>query len=104
VPKISFILITNFIAFIVVINIMNNYNLLDINNTDMIFVFLLLIVSERFITILLSKEMFEYTSSFVNTMIFSVLSFYIFNIEIIKILILAYPEIIIALIPINFMI
>lgn len=103
-PKLSLILIINFLSFVFLINIMYSYNLLEINSSDLIYVFLLTIISERLITILLSREISSYTWSFFYTIIFSIFCFILFNFDIIKILILAYPEIIIILIPINFLI
>lgn len=103
-PKLSFVLIINFISFVFLINFMYSYNLLEINSNDLIYIFLLIIISERLINLLLSKEIFDNALNFLNTLVFSILTFFIFSFDIIKILILAYPEIIILLIPINFMI
>lgn len=103
-PKISFILIINIVIIILLLNLLLSYNLININITDSLFIILFILVSERLITIILSKEFSEYKYNLLNTIIFAVISFLILNIWTIQTLILAYPEVIIFLIPINFII
>ena len=101
-PKISFVSIINIVTTIIAINVLYQYNLLNINITDSIFIILLIVISERLITIILSKEFGEYKSHLINTIIFCVVSFIILDINLIKTFFLAYPEIILFLIPLNF--
>lgn len=102
-PKISFIAIINIIIFILLINVLFKYWIIDTNINDLIFILLFIIISERFITIIIWKEFREYKSNFFYTIVFSLVSFWFFSINIVKVFILAYPEIIIILVPIAFL-
>ena len=103
-PKIAFIMIINIIAFMLVSNLLFGYNIMNSNISDMIFIIIFIIVAERFITIVIWKEFREYRFHLINTIIFMLLSYVFFSSNFINIILLAYPEIILALIPINFMI
>ncbi len=103
-PKVSFITTVNIIIFIIVFNILFTYNILDTNLSDTIYIILFVIISERLVTIILSKELKEYSSNILNTFIISTVSFLIFNLDLSRTFILAYPEIIVLLVPINFII
>jgi len=103
-PKVSFIIIINTLTMIIVINLLYNYNLLNINTTNSLFIILFIVISERLITIILSKDFTEYKINLFNTILFSLVSFFIFSLNIINTFILAYPEIILLLIPLNFII
>jgi hypothetical protein len=80
------------------------YNLINIDISDTLFIILFIVISERFITIVLSKEFSEYKYNLLNTILFAILSYIILSISFIQTVILAYPEIILFLIPINFII
>lgn len=101
-PKISFILIINIVLIILLLNVLFSYDLVDLNISDSLFIVLFIIISERLITVILSKEFSEYNYNLLNTILFSVVSYLILNIWTIQTLILAYPEIILFLIPLNF--
>ncbi len=103
-PKISFIIIINIAIMMILINLLFNYNLIDSNVSHIIFIFLFILISERLITIILSKEFSEYKFSLLNTILFAVVAYLIFSFSYIQTLIFAYPEIILLLIPINFII
>ncbi len=103
-PKISFILIINIVVIILLLNLLFKYNIIDLNITDSLFIIFFILISERLITVILSKEFSEYKYNLFNTILFALISYLIFNIWTIQTLILAYPEIIIFLIPINFII
>lgn len=102
-PKVSFLAIINIITIIITINILDNYSAISTSISDIIFIILFLIISERLISIIVSKEFREYKSNFLNTILFSIISFLFFNINIIKVFLLAYPEVIILLIPFSFL-
>jgi len=103
-PKISFIIIINLVLIMLVLDILFIYNLIKIDISDTLFIILFIVICERFITIVLSKEFNEYKFNLLNTIIFSILSYLILSISFIQTVILAYPEIILFLIPINFLI
>ena len=103
-PKISFIIIINLVLIMLLLDILFMYNLVNINITDTFFIILFIIISERFITVVLSKEFSEYKYNLLNTIWFSLISYLILSISFIQTIILAYPEIILILIPINFII
>jgi hypothetical protein len=103
-PKVSFIVTINIIVFIIILNIFFRYQIIDINLSDTIYIILFIIISERLITIIISKEFREYKNNLLNTFIISIIAFFIFDLDFVKTYILAYPEIIIFLVPINFII
>ena len=103
-PKISFIIIINIIVFMITSNLLFNYNLMNSNASDIIFIMIFIIVAERFITIVIWKEFREYKFHLINTIIFMLLAYVFFSSNFVNIILLAYPEVILLLIPINFMI
>jgi hypothetical protein len=78
--------------------------MITISINDITFMIFFIIVSERLINVIVSKEFSEYKGTLINTLIFSIISYLLFNLNIIKTFILSYPEIILALIPIAFII
>jgi len=103
-PKISFFITINIVFFIFILNTLYSYNLIPLNINDVIYFIIFIIVIERFINIIASKDLIEYKQPFFNTILISIVSFLILNLNFVKIIILAYPEFLMALIPINFMI
>ena len=103
-PKIVFLIIINFIFFILFINIGYSLNLISLNLSDILYFVIFIIISEKIINIITSKDLLEYKESFFYTILIWVFSFTILKINSIKVLMLSYPEIILLLIPINFMI
>ncbi len=103
-PKMSFIIIINIIVAIILINSLIQYNLLGANMTDILFIILFVIICERLITVVLSKEFWEYKFNLLNTMWFAWVAYIIFSFSAIQTIILAYPEVILILVPINFII
>lgn len=103
-PKVSFIISINVIAFICLFNFVNSYSIINLSFNDMIYFTVFIIISEKIINILLSKDLSEYKESFFYTIWISLFCFLIFYIWTIKIFLLAYPEVIMLLVPINFLI
>lgn len=103
-PKISFIIIINLVLIMLLLDVLFMYNLININITDTLFIILFIIISERFISVVLSKEFSEYKFNLLNTILFSLITYWFLNISYIQTIILAYPEMILILIPINFII
>lgn len=103
-PKISLLIILNIVLFIVIINTIIFYNILEINLTDTVYIILLIIISERLISLLVSKEFVEYRLALFNTIWVFLVWFFIFSIPTLKVLLLAFPETILVLIPLNYLI
>ncbi|MDQ7009076.1 MAG: 7TM domain-containing protein [Candidatus Gracilibacteria bacterium] len=103
-PKISFIIIINLVVIMLLLDILFMYDLIYINISDTLFIILFIVISERFISVVLSKEFSEYKYNLLNTILFALVSYLIFSISYIQTITLAYPEIILILIPINFII
>jgi len=103
-PRMAFILSINIIFFIGIINILYSLNLIILNMWDILYFIVFILLSEKMITIITSKDLWEYKESFLYTLLVAMFSFWIFNITGIKVFLLSYPEIILLLIPINFLI
>lgn len=104
IPKISFVISINIILFIVLVNIGYSFNLISLDLNSTLYFIMFIIISERFINIILSKDLAEYKDSFFYTLLIPILCFAILNINSVKIFVLAYPELLITLVPINFII
>lgn len=103
-PKMVFLISINFVFFIIFLNIGYSLNLISLNLSDILYFVIFIIISEKMITIITSKDLLEYKESFFYTILISIFIFSILDINYIKVLILSYPEIILFLIPINFLI
>ena len=101
-PKISFIIVINIVIFTAIMNLLFKYSILDVNLSDTIYIILFIIVSERLINVIVSKEFREYKNNLTHTFIIAIFAYMIFSIGFIKVFILAYPEIIILLAPANY--
>ena len=103
-PKITMLTIINIIVFIITINIFITYNLINIEINDIMFIIFFILIAEKLINVIVSKEFWEYKNTLVNTLLFSILWYLIFSFTITKTFILAYPEMILLLIPLAFII
>ncbi len=103
-PKITMLTIINIIVFIVTLSVLSNYSLIKIDINDIMFFIFFILISEKLITVILSKEFNEYKINLINTIIFAFVSYVFFSINIVKTILLSYPELILILIPISFMI
>ncbi len=102
-PKVTFITIINFLVFMWVFLIFDDMEYINIYLDDIIYIILFFVVAEKFITIIASKEFREYKKSFSGTIIVSFLCFGLFNFTTFLIFLTAYPELLLILIPFNFM-
>ncbi len=102
-PKISFVLTLNIIFFIIVFNLFSYYNIFPLDLSDILYFIVFIIISEKFINIIISKDLLEYKTPFIYTLVIASLCYFILNIDAIKLLTLAYPELILGLIPLNFL-
>jgi len=103
-PKITMLTIINIIVFIITINAFLVYNLVSININDIMFIIFFILISEKLVNIISSKEFWEYKATLINTLLFSIIALIIFKLNFVKTFILAYPEIILLLIPVSFII
>ena len=103
-PKITMLTIINIIVFIITINLFLNYNLINIEINDIMFIIFFILIAEKLINVIVSKEFWEYKHTLINTILFSTMGYLIFSFSFIKTFILAYPEIILLLIPLSFII
>ncbi len=102
-PKVGFVLTLNIIVFIMIFNLFSIFNIIPLDLWDIIYFITFIIISEKIINIILSKDILEYTTPFISTLVIASLCFVILNIDGIKLLTLAYPELILWLIPLNFL-
>jgi len=103
-PKVSFLISINIIVAIALMNILYHYHLLSLNIESIIFLIIFILIAEKLITLIIWKEFREYKLSIIYTLWFSLISYILLNLNLIKIFILAYPEMLLLLIPINFFI
>lgn len=101
-PKISLLLSINIVVMIGVLNILFSYNMIPAHIESVLFIIMFILVSEKLITLIVSKEFREYKYNIVYTLSFSLFSYVLLHFDTIKIFLLAYPEIIIIFIPVNF--
>ncbi len=103
-PRIVLVTIINIIIIIITINILIRNNMLSLSINDIMFIIFFIVISEKVMNLIVSKDLFEYRDTIINTIIFSILAYMFFSLGIIKTFILSYPEIIIFLTPIAFVI
>jgi len=102
-PKVTFITIINFLAFMGVFLIFDDMNLVEIYLDNIIYIIIFFVVAEKLITIIASKEFNEYKKSFSGTVIVSLICFLIYHFNSFVIFLTAYPELLLILIPFNFL-
>lgn len=102
-PKVTFITIINFIIFMGIYLIFDEMKYINIYLDNIIYIILFFIVAEKFITIIASREFREYKKSFLWTIIVSLLCYLLFHLKTFLIFLTAYPELLLLLIPFNFM-
>ncbi len=103
-PKISFLTTINIVCFFLALELWLRYDLFVLELTDIVYVIFFIVIAERIITIVVAKEFREYRRNLWGTILIWFFWFLLLQIPFFQVFILAYPEIIILLIPINFMI
>lgn len=101
-PKVSFITIINILAFMLVYNLAVSYEIVHFRIDNILYVALFFIVAEKLITIITSKEFREYKKSITWTVIVSLACLLVYYLDSFRIFLIAYPEILLIFIPINF--
>jgi len=101
-PKVTFITIINFLVFMWLFLIFDETGIININLDNIIYIILFFVVAEKLITVIVSKEFSEYKKGFSGTVIVSLICFWLFHFKTFLIFLAAYPEILLILIPFNF--
>lgn len=101
-PKIVFLITINIISFIIILNLLQSFWIVTLNFWDILYFVIFILLSEKIINIINSKDIFEYKESFFYTIFIWLFCYLILNINTVKIILFSYPEIILLLIPINF--
>jgi len=101
-PKVSLITIANLLFFMLFYELTQYTDYINIPLQNIIYVVLLFLVSERFISIITTKEYREYKKSIWWTCVVALLCFALFYIDPLLVFLFAYPEILLILIPFNF--
>ena len=103
-PKISFLIIINIIFAILLINLFAAYGVLDLSLWNSLFIMIYIIILEKLVNVILSKEFNEYRPALMNSIFIGLLWYIVFSSETITSFILSYPELIFILIPLNYFI
>lgn len=103
-PRVTLITLINIVITIIFVNLFIDYSIIQIDINDIMFIIFFILISEKLVNIIVSKEFNEYKNSLVNTIIFALISYLFFSILLIKTFVLTYPELILLLIPISFVI
>lgn len=101
-PKVTFITILNLLIFMLIYQWVWYFEILQMDLHNILYVVLFFIIAEKLITIITSKEFREYKKSISGTIIISLLWYLLYNIETFLVFLTAYPEILIILVPFNF--
>lgn len=101
-PKISFLIICNILIYFLIGHILQYFNLGSLHFEHLVTFVFFIIMSERFLVIVTSKEFLEYKWSILGTLWLSVILALWASIDIIRVFLFSYPEILILLLPINF--
>lgn len=103
-PKVSLITIVNLIFFMGIYHIITYFWLIDIPINDVLYIAIFFIIAEKLITIITSKEFREYKKSINGTIVVSLISYMLFHFDGLRVFLMAYPEVLLIFIPINFFI
>lgn len=102
-PKISLITTLNLLALIFWIIFIDKISYINITFDDTIYLVLFVIIAERLTSLIMSKEFWEYKSAIINTVVITLICYFIFDYWALKIYLLAYPEFMLLLLPLNYL-
>lgn len=102
-PKISLITTLNLLALIFWITFLDKISYVTITFNDTIYFVLFVIIAERLTSLIMSKEFWEYKSALLNTVVITLICYFIFDYWALKIYLLAYPELMLLLLPLNYL-
>lgn len=103
-PRMAFLLSINIIFFIGWVNILWAFTSYMLSVSDILFFVIFILLCEKMINIITSKDLDEYKESFFYTLLIPLFCYGIFQVSYVKVFLLSYPEVILLLIPLNFMI
>lgn len=103
-PKLIFLSLINLLIFILFFNFWQEYLGIRLSPSDSLYIVLYIVLAEKFIHLVISKEFREYKKNIYATFFIWILWYFILTFESLRVFLLAYPEIIILFVPINFMI
>ncbi len=103
-PKTSLSMLMVAILLLTALTISSIYGLIDIRNLSIFPVLLLILLSDRIVTLFLERELEETIQTTVITLVLGILGFLLLSWEQLRTFILLYPEFILLLVPINVMI
>lgn len=92
-PKIAFVITLDIFLVIILINILATYNLVLINSISIITILTIVLMSERLVWIMGSKDFSEYKWVLINTMLISIICWTLFMIPTINQTLIIYPEV-----------
>lgn len=101
-PKVTFITILNLFVFMFLYQVVWYFDILEMQLDNILYIVLFFIIAEKLITIITSKEFREYKKSLSWTIIISLLCYMLYNIDTLLVFLAAYPEVLIILVPFNF--
>ena len=101
-PKISFLIICNILIYFLISHLMQYFGLWTLRLEQLVSFIFFIIISERFLVIVTSKELLEYRWAILWTLWLSILLAIWANIDIFRIFLFSYPEVLLLLLPINF--
>lgn len=100
-PKITLLMLVNICIFFLIWHIFEILWLMYINFQSLIMFIFFIVLSERFLVIATSKEFLEYKSAIIWTLVLSSLLALVSHIDLVRIVLFSYPEMILLLIPLN---
>lgn len=101
-PKISFLIVVNILLYLLIWHIIQYSGIWEISFYSLMSFIFFIIIAERFLVVVTSKELLEYKSAITGTIILSVLLAWVSYVDVVRIVLFSYPEILIFLLPINF--
>lgn len=101
-PKVSFITIINLLVFMLFYQTLQFFEIIYVPIEDILYVAIFFIMAEKLITIITSKEFREYKKHIYGTIVVSLFCLLLYYVDFLRISLMAYPETLAVLVPINF--
>lgn len=101
-PKVACITILNLLWFMWFYQLIWYFTVIQIPLDNVLYVAIFFLLAEKMISIITTKEFREYKRSIYGTIIISLLCYMMYDFDTLRIFIMAYPEILLAFVPLNF--
>lgn len=101
-PKITFLILCNILLYFLISHVLQYFTIWELPLENLITFIFFIIISERFLVIVTSKELLEYQWAILWTLWLSIFLALCASIDFIRVFLFSYPEILILLLPINF--